>query len=149
MKITGLLLSTAGFLGLTTGAVLEFSTGSGLDRLINYGLLSSLLDHRMLIVLISGFALVAGAVLYGFSVTQEALGRMTAMIGAAIDAPDTCPAMPLLLTNPAPPPADVTALRPAPAIVPGGTILKMMPESIVPDSPLRDGVAREGGTRGA
>mgnify|MGYP007088728907 CR=1 FL=1 len=53
-------------------------------------------------------ALVAGAVLYGFSVTQEALGRMTAMIGAAIDAPDTCPAMPLLLTNPAAPPADVT-----------------------------------------
>ena len=89
MKITGLLLSNAGFLGLATGAVLEFGTGSGLDRLINYGLLSSLLDHRMLIVLISGFALVAGVVLYGFSVTREALDRMTAMIGAAIDAPDT------------------------------------------------------------
>ena len=136
MKITGLLLSNAGFLGLATGAVLEFGTGSGLDRLINYGLLSSLLDHRMLIVLISGFALVAGAVLYGFSVTQEALGRMTAMIGAAIDAPDTCPAMPLLLTTPAAPPADVTALRPAPA-APGGTILKMMPESIVPAAASR------------
>ncbi|WP_158045893.1 hypothetical protein [Skermanella pratensis] len=145
MKITGLLLSTAGFLGLTAGAVLEFSTGSGLDRLINYGLVSALLDHRMLIVLISGFALVAGAVLYGFALTQEALGRMTGMIGAAIDAPDTCPAMPLLLTTPVAPPADITAPRPAP----GGTILKMMPESVVPDITSRDGIVREGGTRGA
>lgn len=144
MKITGLMLSIAGFLGLTTGAFLEFGTGSGLDRLINYGLVSALLDHRMLIVLISGFALVAGAVLYGFALTQEALDRMTAMIGAAIEAPDTCPAMPLLLTDPVAPPADVTALRPAP----GGTILKMMPESIVPESSLRDGITREGGTRG-
>ncbi|UEM22899.1 hypothetical protein JL100_009205 [Skermanella mucosa] len=149
MKITGLLLSTAGFLGLTAGAVLEFSTGSGLDRLINYGLVSALLDHRMLIVLVSGFALVAGAVLYGFALTQEALGRMTAMIGAAIDAPDSCPAMPLLLNTPAGPTADVTALRPAPAVAPGGTILKMMPESIVPDTGPRDGIAREGGIRGA
>jgi HAMP domain-containing protein len=136
MKTTGLVLSIAGGIGLATGAALEFSTGGGLSRLVNFGLIAGLLDHRMLIVLISGFALVAGAVLYGLSLTEEALGRMTAMIREAIDAPDTYPAVPMLLNNPISVPApssDLTASRPT------GEVVKMVP----------DVVAREGGVRGA
>jgi hypothetical protein len=105
MKTSGLLLSCLGFAGLLTGAALEISTGSGLLRAINYGIatdiMSGLIDHRTAIVLVSGFTFVAGAILYGFSVTEAALSRMTAMIGEAINAPDTCPAMPLLLDVPA------------------------------------------------
>src|SRR5919107_1450917 len=98
MKTSGLLLSCLGFAGLLTGAALEISTGSGLLRTINYGIaidiMSGLIDHRTALVLVSGFAFVAGAVLYGFSVTEAALSRMTAMIEEAINAPDTCPAVP-------------------------------------------------------
>ncbi|EWY42329.1 hypothetical protein N825_19095 [Skermanella stibiiresistens SB22] len=138
MKTTGLVLSIAGGIGLATGAALEFSTGGGLSRLVNFGLIAGLLDHRMLIVLISGFALVAGTVLYGLSLTEEALGRMTAMIQEAIDAPDTYPAVPMLLNNPITAPAsapssDLTASRPT------GEVVKMVPDAVV----------REGGVRGA
>ena len=140
MKTTGLLLSCLGFAGLLTGAALEISTGSGLLRAINYGIaidiMSGLIDHRTAVVLISGFAFVAGAVLYGFSVIEAVLSRMTTMIGEAINAPDTCPAMPLLLNTPAP--VDLSALRPA-----AGVRMNMS------ESPVELSAVREGGARGA
>jgi hypothetical protein len=149
MKTSGLLLSILGFAGLLTAAALEISTGSGLLRAINYGIaidiMSGLIDHRTAIVLVSGFAFVAGTVLYGFSVTEAALSRMTAMIGDAINAPDSCPAMPLLLDTPAPAansavpaPVDLSALRPAAGV-----------RMNVSEGPVELTAMREGGARGA
>jgi hypothetical protein len=149
MKTSGLLLSCLGLAGLLTAAALEISTGSGLLRAINYGfaidIMSGLIDHRTAIVLVSGFVFVAGAVLYGFSVTEAALSRMTDMIGEAINAPDSCPAMPLLLNTPAPAanpavsaPVDLSALRPAAGI-----------RMNVSESPVELTAVREGGARGA
>ena len=116
MKTSGLLLICLGLAGLLIAAALEISTGSGLLRAINYGfaidIMSGLIDHRTVIVLISGFVFVAGAILYGFSITEAALSRMTDMIGEAINAPDSCPAVPLLLNTPAP--VDLSALAPPP-----------------------------------
>ena len=153
MKNTGLLLSCLGFAGLLAATALEIGTGSGLLRAINYGIatgfLGSLIDHRTALVLVSGFAFVAGVVLYGFSVTEAALARMTAMIGEAIDAPDTCPAMPLLLDMPAQPansvansaapaPVDLSALRPAAGVRVNAS-----------EAPVELTALREGGARGA
>ncbi len=143
MKTSGLLLSCLGFAGLLTAAALEIGTGSGLLRAINYGIaidiMSGLIDHRTAIVLVSGFAFVAGAVLYGFSVTEAALSRMTAMIGEAINAPDTCPAMPLLLdTRRHGSTVDLSALRPAAGV-----------RMNVAESPVELTAMREGGARGA
>lgn len=149
MKTSGLLLSCLGLAGLIVATTLEISTGSGLLRAINYGfateLVGGLIDHRTAIVLVSGFAFVAGVVLYGFSVTEAALERMTAMIGEAIDAPDTCPAMPLLLDMPAPPansaapaPVDLSALRPAAGVRVNAS-----------EAPVELTALREGGARGA
>ena len=77
MKTSGLLLSCLGFAGLLVATVIEIGTGSGLLRAINYGIASGmiggLMDHRTALVLVSGFVAVAGAVLYGFSITEEAL----------------------------------------------------------------------------
>jgi hypothetical protein len=140
MKTSGLLLSCLGFAGLLIAAALEISTGSGLLRAINYGfaidIMSGLIDHRTALVLVSGFAFVAGTILYGFSVTEEALSRMTAMIGEAINAPDTIPTMPLLLDTPAP--VDLSALRPAAGV-----------RITVAESPVEITAMREGGARGA
>jgi hypothetical protein len=140
MKTSGLLLICLGLAGLLIAAALEISTGSGLLRAINYGfaidIMSGLIDHRTAIVLISGFVFVAGAVLYGFSVTEAALSRMTDMIGEAINAPDSCPAMPLLLNTPAP--VDLSALRPAAGV-----------RMNVSESPVELAAIREGGARGA
>jgi hypothetical protein len=147
MKISGLLLSCLGFAGLIVASALEIGMGSGLLRAINYGiaidLMAALIDHRTAIVLISGFTFVAGAILYGFSVTEAALSRMTSMIGEAINAPDTCPAVPLLLNIPAPPasspaPVDLSALRPAAGV-----------RINAPEGPVELTAMREGGTRGA
>jgi len=149
MKISGLLLACLGFAGLLIGAALEIGTGSGLLRAINYGIaidiMSGLIDHRTAIVLVSGFAFVAGVVLYGFSVTEAALSRMTAMIGGAIDAPNICPAMPLLLDTPepaansaTPAPVDLSTLRPV-----AGVRMNMS------ESPVELTAMREGGARGA
>jgi hypothetical protein len=149
MKTSGLLLSCLGLAGLIVATTLEISTGSGLLRAINYGfateLVGGLIDHRTAIVLVSGFAFVAGVVLYGFSVTETALARMTAMIGEAIDAPDTCPAMPLLLDMPAPAansaapaPVDLSALRPAAGV-----------RVSTSEAPVELTALREGGARGA
>jgi hypothetical protein len=153
MKTSGLLLSCLGFAGLIVATTLEISTGSGLLRAINYGfateLVGGLIDHRTAIILVSGFAFVAGAILYGFSVTEAALARMTAMIGEAIDAPDTCPAMPLLLDRPAPSvspvaspavpaPVDLSALRPAAGVRVNAS-----------EAPVELTAMREGGARGA
>jgi hypothetical protein len=149
MKTSGLLLSCLGFAGLLTAATLEFSTGSGLLRAINYGfaidIMSRLIDHRTAIILVSGFAFVAGTVLYGFSMTEAALSRMAAMIGQAINAPDSCPAMPHLLNiaapaaHPAAPaPVDLSALRPAAGV-----------RMNVSESPVELTAVREGGGRGA
>jgi hypothetical protein len=149
MKTSGLLLSCLGLAGLIVATTLEISTGSGLLRAINYGfateLVGGLIDHRTAIVLVSGFAFVAGVVLYGFSVTEAALARMTAMIGEAIDAPDTCPAMPLLLDMPAPvansaapAPVDLSALRPAAGVRVNAS-----------EAPVELTALREGGARGA
>ena len=153
MKTSGLLLSCLGFAGLIVATTLEISTGSGLLRAINYGfateLVGGLIDHRTAIILVSGFAFVAGVVLYGFSVTEAALERMTAMIGEAIDAPDTHPAMPLLLDMPAPAansganpaapaPVDLSALRPAAGVRVNAS-----------DAPVELTALREGGARGA
>jgi hypothetical protein len=157
MKTSGLLLSCLGLAGLIVATTLEISTGSGLLRAINYGfateLVGGLIDHRTAIVLVSGFAFVAGVVLYGFSVTEAALERMTAMIGEAIDAPDTCPAMPLLLDMPAPAvspmaspvansaapaPVDLSALRPAAGVRVNAS-----------EAPVELTALREGGARGA
>ena len=118
-------------------------------RAINYGfateIVGGLIDHRTAIILVSGFAFVAGAILYGFSVTEAALARMTAMIGEAIDAPDTCPAMPLLLDRPAaaansslPAPVDLSALRPAAGV-----------RMTASENPVELTAMREGGARGA
>jgi hypothetical protein len=140
MKTSGLLLSCLGLAGLLIAAALEISTGSGLLRAINYGfaidIMSGLIDHRTAIVLVSGFVFVAGAVLYGFSVTEAALSRMTDMIREAINAPDSCPAMPLLLNTPAP--VDLSALRPAAGI-----------RMNVSENPVELAAIREGGARGA
>jgi hypothetical protein len=149
MKTSGLLLSCLGFAGLIVATTLEISTGSGLLRAINYGfateLVGGLIDHRTAIILVSGFAFVAGVVLYGFSVTEAALARMTAMIGEAIDAPDTHPAMPLLLDMPAPAansgapaPVDLSALRPAAGVRVNAS-----------EAPVELTAMREGGARGA
>jgi hypothetical protein len=157
MKTSGLLLSCLGLAGLIVATTLEISTGSGLLRAINYGfateLVGGLIDHRTAIVLVSGFAFVAGVVLYGFSVTEAALERMTAMIGEAIDAPDTCPAMPLLLDMPAPAvspmvspvansaapaPVELSALRPAAGVRVNAS-----------EAPVELTALREGGARGA
>lgn len=149
MKTSGLLLSCLGFAGLIAATALEISTGSGLLRAINYGfateLVGGLIDHRTAIVLVSGFAFVAGVILYGFSVTEAALARMTAMIGEAINAPDTCPAMPLLLDMPAPAvnsavsaPVDLSALRPAAGVRVNAS-----------EAPVELTALREGGARGA
>ena len=106
--------------------------------------MSGLIDHRTALVLVSGFAFVAGVILYGFSVTEAALSRMTAMIGEAIDAPDTCPATPLLLDLPAPAPSpvpapvDLSALRPAAGV-----------RMTVSESPVELTAMREGGASGA
>lgn len=149
MKTSGLLLSCLGFAGLIVATTLEISMGSGLLRAINYGfateIVGGLIDHRTAIILVSGFAFVAGVVLYGFSVTEAALARMTAMIGAAIDAPDTHPAMPLLLDMPAPAanpvapaPVDLSALRPAAGVRVNAS-----------EAPVELTALREGGARGA
>jgi hypothetical protein len=149
MKTSGLLLSCVGFAGLIVATAIEIGMGSGLLRAINYGfateIVGGLMDHRTAIVLVSGFAFVAGAILYGFSVTEAALARMTAMIGEAIDAPDTCPAMPLLLDRPASPsasslpaPVDLSALRPAAGV-----------RVAASESPVELTAMREGGARGA
>jgi hypothetical protein len=133
MKISGLLLSCLGFAGLLIAAAVEIGTGSGLLRAINYGMatdfVAGLIDHRTALVLVSGFAFVTGAVLYGFSVIEAALARMTVMIQEAIDAPDTCLASPLLLNVPAPPAGAMrmTAL----------------------ENPVELSAMREGGARGA
>jgi hypothetical protein len=140
MKTSGLLLSCLGFAGLLIAAALEISTGSGLLRSINYGfaidIMSGLIDHRTALVLVSGFAFVAGVILYGFSVTEEALSRMTAMIEEAINTPDTIPTTPLLLDTPAP--VDLSALRPAAGV-----------RMTVSESPVEITALREGGARGA
>jgi hypothetical protein len=149
MKTSGLLLSCVGFAGLIVATAIEIGMGSGLLRAINYGfateVVGGLMDHRTAIVLVSGFAFVAGAILYGFSLTEAALARMTAMIGEAIDAPDTCPAMPLLLDRPASPsasslpaPVDLSALRPAAGV-----------RVAASESPVELTAMREGGARGA
>jgi hypothetical protein len=145
MKTSGLLLSCLGLAGLIVATTLEISTGSGLLRAINYGfateIVGGLIDHRTAIILVSGFAFVAGVVLYGFSVTEAALARMTAMIGEAIDAPDTHPAMPLLLDMPAPAapaPVDLSALRPAAGVRVNAS-----------EAPVELTALREGGARGA
>jgi hypothetical protein len=149
MKTSGLLLSCLGFAGLIIATGLEISTGSGLLRAINYGFtidfVAGLIDHRTAIVLVSGFAFVAGAVLYSFSVIEAALSRMTTMIGNAINAPDTCPAVPLLLNIPAPStntsvpaPVDLSALRPAAGV-----------RMNVSEGPVELTAVREGGARGA
>ncbi|GEO36630.1 hypothetical protein GGE65_004035 [Skermanella aerolata] len=149
MKTSGLLLSCVGFAGLIVATAIEIGMGSGLLRAINYGfateIVGGLMDHRTAIVLVSGFAFVAGAILYGFSVTEAALARMTAMIGEAIDAPDTCPAMPLLLDRPAaaansslPAPVDLSALRPAAGV-----------RMTASENPVELTAMREGGARGA
>jgi hypothetical protein len=149
MKTSGLLLSCLGFAGLIVATTLEISTGSGLLRAINYGfateIVGGLIDHRTAIILVSGFAFVAGVILFGFSVTEAALARMTAMIGEAIDAPDTCPAMPLLLDMPAPSastaapaPVDLSALRPAAGVRVNAS-----------EAPVELTAMREGGARGA
>jgi hypothetical protein len=140
MKTSGLLLSCLGFAGLLIAAALEISTGSGLLRAINYGfaidIMSGLIDHRTALVLVSGFAFVAGVILYGFSVTEEALSRMTAMIEEAINAPDTYAATPLPLDTPAP--VDLSALSPAAGV-----------RMTVAESPVEITAIREGGARGA
>jgi hypothetical protein len=132
MKTSGLLLSCLGLAGLLTAAALEISTGSGLLRAINYGIaidfVAGLIDHRTAIILVSGFAFVAGVILYGFSVIEAALSRMTAMIGEAIDAPGTCPAAPLLLDIPAPPV--------------NSPVWMNVPESLVELTAMREGGAR-------
>ena len=149
MKTSGLLLSCLGFAGLIVATAIEIGMGSGLFRAINYGfateIVGGLIDHRTAIVLVSGFAFVAGAILYGFSVTESALARMTAMIGEAIDAPDTCPAMPLLLDRPAPSanssapaPVDLSALRPA------AGVRVTASETPVELTAMREGGARSG-----
>jgi hypothetical protein len=149
MKTSGLLLSCLGFAGLIVATAIEIGMGSGLLRAINYGfateIVGGLMDHRTAIVLVSGFAFVAGAILYGFSVTEAALARMTAMIGEAIEAPDTCPAMPLLLDRPASPsasslpaPVDLSALRPAAGV-----------RVTASENPVELTAMREGGARGA
>jgi hypothetical protein len=61
---------------------------------------------------------------------------MTAMIGEAINAPDTIPTMPLLLDTPAP--VDLSALRPAAGV-----------RMTVAESPVELTAMREGGARGA
>ena len=146
MKNTGLLLSCLGFAGLLAATALEIGTGSGLLRAINYGIASGmiggLMDHRTALVLVSGFVAVAGAVLYGFSITEEALARMTAMIGEAINAPDNYTAAPDLLNVPVTPavsPAQVdrVARRPSAGV-------RMAAESLVERTTIR-----EGGGRGA
>jgi hypothetical protein len=137
MKNTGLLLSCLGFAGLLAATALEIGTGSGLLRAINYGIatgfLGSLIDHRTALVLVSGFAFVAGVVLYGFSVTEAALARMTAMIGEAIDAPDSYPA-----ALPAPAKVELAALRSSAGMRMTAT-----------ESPVELTAIREGGARGA
>jgi hypothetical protein len=136
MKNTGLLLSCLGFAGLLAATALEIGTGSGLLRAINYGIatgfMGSLIDHRTALVLVSGFAFVAG-VLYGFSVTEAALARMTAMIGEAIDAPDSYPA-----ALPAPAKVELAALRSSAGMRMTAT-----------ESPVELTAIREGGARGA
>jgi hypothetical protein len=137
MKTSGLLLSCLGLAGLIVATTLEISTGSGLLRAINYGfateLVGGLIDHRTAIVLVSGFAFVAGVVLYGFSVTEAALERMTAMIGEAIDAPDSYPA-----ALPAPAKVELAALRSSAGMRMTAT-----------ESPVELTAIREGGARGA
>jgi hypothetical protein len=137
MKNTGLLLSCLGFAGLLAATALEIGTGSGLLRAINYGIatgfMGSLIDHRTALVLVSGFAFVAGVVLYGFSVTEAALARMTAMIGEAIDAPDSYPA-----ALPAPAKVELAALRSSAGMRMTAT-----------ESPVELTAIREGGARGA
>jgi hypothetical protein len=149
MRTSGLLLTCLGFAGLLIATTLEIGMGGGLLRALNYGFatefVAGLIDHRTAIVLISGFASVAGAVLYGFSVTEAALSRMTDMIEEAINAPDTCPAAPLLLNIPAPTanstipaPVDLSALRPTASA-----------RMNVAESPVELTAIREGGSRGA
>ena len=78
-------------------------------------------------------------------VTEAALSRMTDMIEEAINAPDTCPAAPLLLNIPAPTanstipaPVDLSALRPTASA-----------RMNVAESPVELTAIREGGSRGA